>query len=248
MVLCDWEKKIKEWLNSMGIKEEYPYVECGEQGMVDNIEQIYYLATLSYETFSPIINKNHHYSPNELKNIRLIQKYQHSMGAYYSYFFSKRPDLTDEIIRNYPHVKIKSILIKANKKNRGLYFISSFRGYTSTTLFDNPTIEKGAGHGNSVGCGMYRKIRIFGRMGIVLPPTIKLKFGIDCTCEYPYILKGEVSSNCSIYHIYYLAYKYGKLFEVLEPRKMYSKQQKSIIRLLKRIGENDRQRGKEFVL
>ncbi len=232
MVLTEEQHLQKDWLESFGIKEVFPFVENGVKSETDSIEDIYFRAVISYETFNPIVEYNHHYSANELKNIKLIKRYQRMMGAYHNNFQKRR-----KRIKQREHSEIKNILIKANKINRGIYFVTGLEAYTSTTLFYNPIIVKGQGHSNSVGCGMYKKIRFFGRIEDVLPETLKLYNGTITTFEYPYTINGTVSQNSNIYHVYKMAYKYGNCFEVLESRTMYSRQQKRIIRKLKRMGE-----------
>ena len=221
----------------MGLKEIFPFIDNGMEGETDSIEDIYFRAVLSYETFSPIIEYNHHYSANELRNIKLIQRYQRNMGAYYHNFQRTRKENQEKKTEQREHTEIKNILAKANKVNKGIYFVTGLAAYTSTTLFDNPIIEKGQGHGSSEGCGMYKKIRFFGRIEDVLPETLRLYNGITATFEYPYTIKGETSSSSNIYHVYEMAYKYGNFFEVLESRSMYSRQKKRIIRRLKRMSE-----------
>lgn len=237
MILTEEQHNQKEWLEGLGIKERFPFIENSMENETDSIEDIYFRAVLSYETFSPIVEYNHYYSANELRNIKLIQRYQRSMGAFHHNFQRTRKENQEKTVMQREHAEIKNILAKANKVNKGIYFVTGLKAYTSTTLFDNPIIEKGQGHGNSVGCGMYKKIRFFGRIEDVLPETLRLYNGITATFEYPYTIKGETSSSSNIYHVYEMAYKYGNFFEVLESRSMYSRQQKRIIRKLKRMSE-----------
>ena len=237
MILTEEQHKQKEWLMGLGIKERFPFIENAMASETDNIEDVYFRAVFSYETFIPIVEYNHYYSANELRNIKLIQRYQRSMGAFHHNFQRTRKENQEKTVMQREHAEIKNILSKANKVNKGIYFVTGLKAYTSTTLFDNPIIEKGQGHGNSVGCGMYKKIRFFGRIEDVLPETLRLYNGITATFEYPYTIKGETSSSSNIYHVYEMAYKYGNFFEVLESRSMYSRQQKRIIRKLKRMSE-----------
>lgn len=235
MFLSEYEEKVVEWLKSLGITEEFPYLENGILYTANTLEEIYFKATFSYETFEPVEETNKYYSANELHNIRLLLKYQKKMDAYYKHFQCKAT-VTEEEVKTLTHLQIKGRLNKAYKCNRGVYYITGLRGYTSTTLYENPIIEKGEGHSGHEGCGMYRKIRLFGRMATILPETLRLFDGTTSIFEYPFMLKGkEVSSN-SIYEVYTLAYKNPDNFELVNARRYYSSQEKRIIKKLCNLG------------
>ena len=117
MILTEEQHKQKEWLESMGVKEMFPFIENGIESETDSIEDIYFRAVLSYETFSPIVEYNHHYSANELRNIKLIQRYQRNMGAFYHNFQRKRKENQEKKVEQREHAEIKNILAKANKVN-----------------------------------------------------------------------------------------------------------------------------------
>lgn len=229
-MLTRYEAEVYEWLLSIGVTENFPYIENGLEGCADNIEDIYFKAVFSYETFEPIVQGNKHYSPNELKNISVIQRYQQEMGAYYSPFQVERSGISEEVVNGYGHQKIKETFNKANRKNKGIYYISTFQGYTSTTLYENPIIEV------SEAFNRPRKERLFGRLSVVVPETMRLYDGTELTFQYPFMMKGrEVSSN-SIYEVYSLAYKHPEGFELINSKKFYSNQQRKIIKKLKELG------------
>lgn len=236
MLLTEKEKKVKEMLELKGFNEFYPFYENGVEKSVDCFEELLFRVVLSYDTFQPIIDHNHHYSENEIRNINLIQEYQEDMEAYYHPFFSKRSDITEEDIKDYDHLKLKHIFNKAVKKNRGIFFITALKGYTSTTLYDNPEIEKGEGRSGHEGCGMYRKNRLYGKLAIVVPKTLELHNGKCADFSYPYSLNGKEYKTNSIYDIYSLAYEKPEEIELLHTRKYYSGQQKKIVKGLKRLG------------
>ena len=235
MCLMENEEKVVEWLRSLGITEKFPYLENGILYTANTLEEIYFKATFSYETFEPVEETNKYYSANELHNIKLLLKYQKKMGAYYKNFHYKST-VTEEEVKALTHEQIKNRLNKANKCNRGVYYITGLRGYTSTTLYENPIIEKGNGQPEHEGCGMCRKIRLYGRMALILPETLRLFDGTTSIFEYPFLLKGkEVSSN-SIYEVYALAYKNPNDFELANARRYYSSQEKRIIKRLCNLG------------
>ena len=236
MYLTEYEQKVYIWLKELGIVETFPYKESGVSGIVDNIEAIYFKAVFSYDCFSPEIETNQHYSANEIRNIKAIQRYQKKIGAYYKPFQSKRTTITEDDIRGYTHEKLKGLFNKAYRVNKGIYYMSGLKGYTSTTLYENPTITPGNGHGVSVGCGMYRKYRTFGRIAIVATETLKLFDGTELRFDYPVSIKGKETSSNSIYEVYSLAYKHGENFELLEDRRFYSSQQKKIVKKLRKLG------------
>lgn len=236
MYLTEYEQRVYIWLQSLGITETFPYKESGVLGVVDSIEDVYFKAVFSYDCFSLEIETNQHYSANEIRNIKAIQRYQKKMSAYYKPFQSKRTTITEEDVRAYTHEKLKGLFNKAYKVNRGIYYLSGLKGYTSTTLYENPTIEPGAGHGVSVGCGMYRKYRTYGKIAVVAVETLKLFDGTELVFNYPFSIKGRETSSNSIYEVYDLAYKHGENFELLEDRRFYSSQQKKIVKKLKKLG------------
>lgn len=188
------------------------------------MEDIYYKAVLSYQTFS-LVDRNRAYSPNDFKNIELIKNYQEKMGAYYAPFFSKR-SLNEEDIEGYSHEKMKNIFTKAHRVNKGLYYLSALKGYTSTTLFLNPTYECLNGSNRK------SKVRVWGRIQKVLPATLALYDGTVATFMFPYTLNGVEGATDSIYRIYELAYANPDGFEIVANRGIYSGQQKRIIKRL----------------
>ena len=238
MILTDKQQEQKKWLESLGLKEYYPFIENCVESSTDNIEDVYFRAVYSFETFTPIEETNQYYSANELRNIKLIQRYQKSMGAYHSNIKKERTITEEEIGLIHPH-EYKSKLAKADKVNKGIYFITGLRGYTSTTIFNNPSTEAGKGNRTFVGCGMFKKNRVVGRIEEVLPETLKLYDFSFADFHYPYMINGREESSDNIYDVYEKAYKFGKFFEVLDSRMMYSSQQKRIIRKLQRVGEKN---------
>lgn len=230
MFLTEKQHKQKEWLNSLGIYEVFPYIENGIVSETDNIEEIYFKAVYSYTTFKPIVEKNHHYSANELRNIKLIQRYQKAMNAHHSNIQRSNTTLTEQQIQGYDHITVRHIINKANRVNQGIYFITGLKSYTSSTLVDNPTVEQ------DIKTKRCRKTRVFGRIEIVLPKTLELLHS-STTFDYPYSIDGKESSSDNIYDVYEQAYKFGNLFEVLDARDKYSSQEKRIIRKLKRLGD-----------
>lgn len=235
MFLSEYEEKVVEWLKSLGIIEEFPYLENGILYTANTLEEIYFKATFSYETFEPVEETNKYYSANELHNIRLLLKYQKKMGAYYKNFHYKST-VTEEEVKALTHEQVKNRLNKAYRCNRGVYYITGLRGYTSTTLHENPIIEKGEGQSGHEGCGMYRKLRLFGKMALVLPETLRLFDGTTSIFEYPFLLKGKEVSSDSIYEVYVFAYKNPDSFELLNARRYYSSQEKRTIKKLCSLG------------
>ena len=228
MPLNEYETKAYHWLDSLGIKERFPYVENGIEGEVSSMEDIYYKAVLSYQTFS-LVDRNRAYSPNDFKNIELIKNYQEKMGAYYAPFFSKR-SLDEGDIEGYSHEKMKNIFTKAHRANRGLYYLSALKGYTSTTLYLNPSYECLNGSNRK------SKVRVWGRIQKVLPATLALSDGTVATFLFPYILNGVEGATDCIYRIYELAYANPSGFEIVSSRGIYSGQQKRIIKRLADCG------------
>lgn len=235
MILTDRQQEQKKWLESLGFKEYYPFIENGVEGLTDSIEDVYFRTVYSFETFRPVEETNQYYSANELRNIRLIQRYQKNIGAYHSNIKKDRT-ITEEQISLIPPHEYRSKLAKAEKVNKGIYFITGLRGYTSTTIFNNPSTEAGKGNRTFAGCGMFKKNRVVGRIEDVLPETLKLYDFSFADFHYPYMVKGKEESSDNIYDVYEKAYKFGKFFEVIDPRMMYSSQQKRIIRRLQRLG------------
>ena len=229
-MLTRYEAEVYEWLLSIGITEKFPYKENGIESYADNIEDIYFKAVFSYDTFEPIVQGNQYYSPNELKNTSEIQRYQREMDAYYSPFKVERTGISEEIIKEYSHVKIKSIFNKAHKKNKGIYFISAFQGYTSTTLYEHPRFEISEEFNRAY------KERLFGRLSIIVPETMRLYDGTKLKFQYPFILKGKEVSSDSIYEVYSLAYKYPNEFKLIKSKRFYSNQQRKNIKQLIEMG------------
>lgn len=229
MYLTEYEQKIYEWLRTQGIVESFPYIENGIEKTANSLEEIFYKAVFSYRTFS-LVDKSRAYSPNDIRNISLILSYQNQMGAYYSTFQTKRTTITEEDIQGYSHEKVKGLLAKAYKKNRGLYYISSLKGYTSTTLYENPVREVLKGSNRP------KKIRVYGRIQKVFPETLRLFDGTNVTFDYPFVLNGLEDKTDSIYRIYELAYLNSSNFEIVASRGVYSGQQKRVIKKLKELG------------
>lgn len=238
MFLTDRQREQKRWLEDLGYKEYYPFVENAVEGFTDNIEDVYFRAVYSYETFRPVEETNQYYSANELKNIKLIQRYQKNIGAYHRNFLKDRL-ISEEQISKIPMKEVKGKLSKAEKFNRGIYFITGLRAYSSTTIYENPSTESGQGNRGLLGCGMFKKNRVFGRIEDVLPETLKLYDFSFADFHYPCLVNGKEESSDNIYDVYEKAYKFGKFFEVLDSRMMYSSQQKRIIRALQRLGEKN---------
>lgn len=228
MYLTEYEKKIYDWLKTLGITERFPYIENGVEGEVSTMEEIYYKAVLSYQTFS-LIDRNRAYSPNDFRNVELIKDYQIKMGAFYAPFQTKR-SLTEEDMEGFSHEKLKGIFTKAHRKNQGIYYISGLRGYTSTTLFLNPSYECLNGSNRK------SKVRVYGRIQKVLPETLKLFDGTIATFDFPFVLNGLECSTDSIYRVYELAYLNPNGFEIIANRGVYSGQQKRIIKRLMTMG------------
>lgn len=232
MYLTEYETGVYEWLKTLGIQEKFPYVENGVEGLADNIEEIFFKAIHSYDTFHPLDKKYKPYSKNDLRNISLIQEYQRSMQAYYAPFQTKRTTLTEKDIAGFPHVKVKDKLRKANEVNRGIYFVSALQGYTSTTIYDNPveviSMETKRPH----------KERVFGRIQKVLPETLRLFDGTIATFDFPFVLNGVEDKRDSIYEVYEIAYNNPNHFEIIADNGFYSGQQKRIINRLMKIGGN----------
>lgn len=228
MYLTEYEEGVYQWLESIGIKEKFPYIENGVEGEVSTMEEIYYRAVLSYQTFS-LIDRGRAYSPNDFKNIELIKDYQRKIGAYYAPFWSKR-NLTEQEMSDFSHEKLKGIFTKAHRVNRGIYYLSSLRGYTSTTLFLNPSYKclKGSNRKS--------KIRVYGRIQKVLPETLRLYDGTTAIFDFPFAINGLECSTDSIYRVYKLAFENAGHFELLANRGIYSGQQKRIIKQLIELG------------
>ena len=228
MLLNEYEIQVYQWLEKLGIREKFPYVENGVVGEASSMEEIYYKAVLSYQTFS-LIDRNRAYSPNDIRNVGLIKDYQCKMGAHYAPFLSKR-SLDEKDIEGYSHEKLKNILTKAHRANRGIYYLSSLKGYTSTTLFLHPTYECLNGSNRK------SKVRVWGRIQDVLPATLELYDGTVATFVFPYSI-GEISSTTdSIYKIYELAFANYADFSIAGSRGIYSGQQKRIIKRLIELG------------
>ena len=142
---------------------------------------------------------------------------------------SKR-NLTEQETSDYSHEKLKGIFTKAHRVNRGIYYLSSLRGYTSTTLFLNPSYEclKGSNRKS--------KIRVYGRIQKVLPETLRLFDGTTAIFDFPFAINGLECSTDSIYRVYKLAFENAGHFELLANRGVYSGQQKRIIKQLIELG------------
>lgn len=228
MLLNEYEIQVYQWLKKLGIEEKFPYIENGIANEASSMEEIYYKAVLSYQTFS-LIDRNRAYSPNDIRNVELLINYQRKMGAYYAPFLSKR-SIDEKDIEGYSHEKLKHILTKAHRANRGIYYLSSLKGYTSTTLFLHPTYECLNGSNRK------SKVRVWGRIQDVLPATLELYDGTVATFVFPYSI-GEISSTTdSIYKIYELAFTNYADFSIAGSRGIYSGQQKRIIKKLITLG------------
>lgn len=230
-MLTEYERNCIEWLKSLGIAEIYPYIENGIECSATSLYEVYYKAVLSYETLEIVDDKNAFYSVNDLKNIENIVEYQNQMGAFYSPFFTKRSDISDEVIKGYTHQQLKDILAKANRKNRGIYYISSINGYTSTTLHDNPRIVK-----SEITNRPYKE-RVYGHISVVAAETLRLYDGTELSFSFPFMLKGREVSSSNIYEVYTLAYRFHSNFELLKEQRFYSKQQRRIIKQLRKVGK-----------
>lgn len=224
--MTNYELRIYSWLKSLGITEKYPYIENGVEYLADTLEEVFYKAVLSYDTFSLVKKKYKPYSPNDIRNFEFLLRYQKEIGAYYAPFLTVRRNITEEDVKKYSHDKVKSILNKASRVNRGIYFVSSLLGYTSTTLFENPILQY------SEETKRYSKMRIFGRIQKVLLETAKHFDGTVLNIEYPFILKGVERKSESIYEVYELAYQNPNGFELITDNDLYSGQQKRIVNKL----------------
>ena len=226
-MVLEHERKALEWLSSLGIEESFPYVENGVVGSVNSVEEIYFKAIFSYDTFAPIVEKKSSYSNQELINIAEIQKYQKEMGAYYAPFQVKRNAITSDVIEGYTREEVKDLLNKANRKNRGSYFVSGLQAYTSTTLFYNPEIVV-----SEQSKRKYKK-RFCGCIADVVTKTMRLYNGKEVSFFYPYLLDRQVKRSKSIYEIFALSYQYKNRFEIIKPYEFYSIQHRKVIKKLR---------------
>lgn len=229
----DWVLLGIDWLKWKGIEEQYPYIENGVQKTANSMYEIYAKAIFSYQTFQIVESTTQHYSVQEQRNLKLIEQYQKEMGAYNTTFQEKRREVNEAYIDSLPHEKIRKILYIANRKNKGLYFVSGLGYFTSTTLYDNPVTTKA--QGGSCGGGMPRKERVYGELSLVVSETLKLHNGSVPIFTYPYSLNAMRIQTESIYKVYQAAYKHPDSFELLEERKFYSSQHKRIIKRLKEM-------------
>ena len=84
---------------------------------------------------------------------------------------------------------------------------------------------------------MYRKHRLFGKLSVVVPETLRLFDGTLVEFNYPFEIDGRETRSTSIYEVYTLAFRYGERFKIIEARRYYSGQEKKIIKKLKKLGE-----------
>lgn len=230
MLLSEFENKIKNKLNEFDLKEVFPYKENGVLGEVNTFEEVVFKAIFSYNTFEIIEETARFYSINEQRIIREIIRYQKEMDAYYGLFQVERKNRTE-----LTHTEIKNRLNKAYKKNRGFYYIVGLKGYTSTTLHENPVLSPGLGHGKRMGCGNKRKYRLYGKMSKVLPETLRLYDGSNITWSYPIKINGVCLECESIYEVYDLVLRHKEGLTLEKERTFYSSQEKKIIKTLKKI-------------
>lgn len=230
MLLNEFEQKIKEKLEDLGVLEEYPYIENGVLGKAETFEDVMFKAVFSYKSFEIIEKTSRCYSVKEQRVIQEIIRYQKEMGAYYAPFLNNK-----QVKANRTHEEVKNILNKANKKNRGIYFVTGLGGYTSTTLYENPILVPGLGHGKSVGCGQKKKFRLYGKLLKILPATLKLYDGYSLECCYPIRIRDQPLFCESIYEVYGLALRHKEDLFLEKERTFYSSQEKKIVKLLKEV-------------
>lgn len=229
-MLTDYERSSLEWLNSLGIVEQYPYIENGISKTASSIYELYYKVVLSYETIVISDENNEFYSKNDLKNIESLIRYQREMSAKYSPFRSVRSDISDEIVKQYSQEQVKNILTKANRKNRGIYFISAVNGYCSTTLFENP-IKVVSEESNRC----YKK-RLFGHISVVALETLRLFDNTELELSYLAVLGDKELKCCNLYDVYRLVFKYKNDLKLVNEKYFFSKQQRQTIKKLRKVG------------
>lgn len=229
-MLTDYERSSIKWLESLNISEFFPYKENGILKSATSLYEVYYKVVLSYETIEVIDEKNDFYSVNDLKNIESIINYQNKMCAKYSPFKSGRVGITDDVVKSYSHQQIKDILTKSNRKNRGIYYVSSLNGYTSTTLFENPVMVRADGAKRS------HKERLFGHISVVVLETLRLFDDTKVLFSYPVSLDGKTIKCSSIYDVYHLVFNHPNELKLVNERHFYSKQQRKTIKRLRKVG------------
>lgn len=213
--------------NGKACENRLPFKINGEEYSSASFDGVLGYAVYDYLTFTPS-ETNYCYSPNELHTLTEVIRYQKYMNAVLELVKSKNLSTTD--VELYTHTKIKSILNKKHKKNRGIYYIPSLLGYTSTTLYEN--YEKQSGCRIGGGCN-YKKIRKFGALCDVVPETLRLFDDTKVKFFYPYAINGRKGYGKSIEDIYKMVVKHPYDLTLIRDKYYYSRQVKRNIKYLR---------------
>ncbi len=223
---------IKYGIKDLG--EFYPYSINGIQGTANSFEELLGYVVYDYQTIQ--LGDSKYYSPNEVRIIEAIKKYQEGIEADLEMLKAKK-NLTQEDVRNYSHTKIKHILNKKVLKNKGIFYVPALLAYTSTHLYNNYKKVKG----NRIGRGCnYKRVRKYGSLIDIVPETLKLYDNTKVRFYYPYKIKGKQGFSKDKEGLYkaILDCK-GIDFILVNERVYYSRQTKRNIKyLIKYINES----------
>lgn len=218
IVLCFNEKVCVNRLPFLVNNEEYSSI---------TFDEVLGYAIYDYLTFTPA-ETSYFYSQNELHTLNEVIRYQKEMNAVLELVKAKNLSTTD--VELYTHTKIKSILNKKHKKNRGIYYVPSLLGYTSTHLYEN--YEKQAGSRIGAGCN-YKKIRKFGALCDIVPETLRLFDDTKVKFFYPYAINGIKGYVKSIEDLYKMVVKHPYELTLIRDKYYYSRQVKRNIKYLR---------------
>lgn len=219
-----------------GIKdlgELYPYSINGIDGVAKSFEELLGYVVYDYQTIQ--LGDSKYYSPNEVRIVEEVIRYQKGVGAELEMLKAKK-NLTQQDVENYSHTKIKHILNKKVLKNIGIFYVPALLGYTSTHLYDNYEKVKGSRTGR--GCN-YKRIRKYGSLIDIIPETLKLYDNTKIRFYYPYKIKGKKGYCKDKEGLYKVVLDCkGVDFILVNERVYYSRQAKRNIKyLLKYINE-----------
>lgn len=225
--LCDLIALIASELYKIeDLGEYYPFYLNGVKTVVKDFEELLRYVIYDFETIE--LGDSKYYSPNEIKIVEVIKRYQMEVGAELEILKEKR-GITKEDVESYSHKKIRYILNKKVRKNKGIFYVPSLMGYTSTHLYVNYEREKG-GRKNG-GCN-YKRLRKFGELKEVVPETLRSHDKTKVRFYYPYRIKGNKSYSEDTEGLYRVILNSPDDFQLVYERQYYSRQIKRNIKYL----------------
>lgn len=215
---------------SYGVKdlgEYYPFRINGIPREANSFEELLSYVIYDFETIQ--LNDSKYYSAYEVHIIESIIRYQKDIGAELEMLKTKK-GLTKSDVMDYSHIKIRHLLNKKVRKNKGIFYVPSLMGYTSTHLYNH--FEKEKGNRQDGGCN-YKRLRKFGDLKDIIPLTLWLYDKSKVRFYYPYKIydvKGYCQDKEDLYRV--VLESRGQGLELVNERVYYSRQTKRNIKYL----------------